>query len=74
MASKKIDRTLFSPAETGHFLLDNFSTVFGEGIVAVLDAATEQSIVNFDGLGHARLRAVTPALTPSPQPATHSPG
>jgi hypothetical protein len=45
-----------------------------EGIVAVLDAATEQSVVNFDGFGHARLRAVAPALTPSPQTGQHGPG
>lgn len=41
-----------------------------EGIVAVLDAATEQSVVNFDGLGHARLvgdgTAATPRVTPQP--------
>ena len=42
-----------------------------EGIRAILDAATEQSVVNFDGLGHARLRAVAPGLTPSPEPAAH---
>ena len=35
-----------------------------EGIVAVLDRATDQSVVNFDGLGHAQLR-VTPAV-PTP--------
>ena len=45
-----------------------------EGIVAVLDAATEQSVVNFDGLGHARLRQLLPAATPSQQAGKHSPG
>ena len=35
-----------------------------EGIVAVLDAATEQSVVNFDGLGHARLRELRALPTP----------
>ncbi len=39
-----------------------------EGIVAVLDASTDQSVVNFDGLGHAQLRHGTDALIPSPGP------
>lgn len=45
-----------------------------EGIVAVLDAGTAQSVVHFDTLGHARLRAVAPAVTPSPERAQQVPG
>ncbi len=54
--------------------LDTWRHSVPEGVVAVLDAATEQSVVNFDGLGHARLREVAPVLTPSPDPSRHIPG
>lgn len=36
-----------------------------EGIVAVLDASSEQSVVNFDGVGQARLVTDTTMPTPS---------
>jgi len=35
-----------------------------EGIVAVLDVASEQSVLNFDGVGHARLVPDTAVATP----------
>ncbi len=76
----KVDRARWeaAPAQTRTKLAEEWLETWRHnvpaGIVAVLDAATEQSVVNFDGWGHARLRAVTPALTPSPQPAMHSPG
>jgi len=74
----KVDRTRWeaAPAETRTKLAEEWLETWRhnvpEGIVAVLDATTEQSVVNFDGLGHARLRALAP--TPSPQPARHAPG
>ena len=71
----KVDRTRWeaASAETRTKLAEEWLETWRhnvpEGIVAVLDAATEQSVVNFDGLGHARLRALAPMLTPSPQPS-----
>ena len=51
--------------------LDTWRHNVPEGIVAVLDAATQQSLVNFDGLGHARLPQLAPAATP-PQPGVQN--
>lgn len=76
----KVDRTRWEAAspdtrtKLAEEWLETWRHNVPEGIVAVLDAATEQSVVNFDGFGHARLRAVVPALTPPPQPAKHAPG
>lgn len=53
--------------------LDTWRHNVPEGIVAVLDASTDQSVVNFDGLGHAELRQGGSALTPSPEPAKQLP-
>jgi hypothetical protein len=40
--------------------LDTWRHSVPEGVVAILDAATQHSVVNFDGLGHARLTAPSP--------------
>ena len=44
-----------------------------DGIVAVLDVQTEQSLVHFDPFGHALLRTASPAVTPLPPAGPHTP-